>query len=148
MIIRLQRIADYSDYTLGLLVINKQAICFTIEDQHQDVKKYAETRIPQGIYPLKFRNYGSFHSRYAVKFSFHVGMIEICDIPGFSDVLLHIGNTDDDTAGCILPGMSHTFGKNFIGSSTIAYEHIYKHISKVMRSGEKCYLQVVDSLCG
>jgi hypothetical protein len=31
---------------------------------------------------------------------------EVVDVPGRSNILFHIGNTDKDTHGCILPGMA------------------------------------------
>ena len=121
--------------TLGLLFreadVAGSFLAFTLEDEHRTEKVYGQTRIPAGVYPLKIRTHGGFHNRYSAKFDFHEGMIEICDVPNFTDVLMHIGNDDGDTAACLLVGDSSTqniTGPGFIGSSTQAYERVYKQI--------------------
>ena len=83
-------------------------LCFSLEDQWQPSgrKIPGETRIPAGIYPLRVRAHGGFHTRYAERFGpAHRGMLEICDVPNFTDILIHCGNTNADTAGCLLVGM-------------------------------------------
>ena len=74
-------------------------------------------------------------------------MIELCDVPNFSDVLLHCGNSDDDTAGCPLLGDSQrqniTKG-GFIGNSSDAYERVYKFIIQAMHNGVDVYLTIKD----
>ena len=50
------------------------------------------------------------------------------------NILWHIGNDDDDTAGCLLVGK--TSQDNFIGSSTVAYKEIYPDIAGAIIRGE------------
>ena len=65
----------------------------------------AENRIPAGIYDVRLRKIGGFDGRYKKKFAgFHRGMLHIQDVPNFKYVLIHIGNTDKNTAGCLLVG--------------------------------------------
>ena len=54
-------------------------------------------------------------------------MLHVRDVPNFQWILIHIGNTDEDTAGCLLVGTSinTTPGDMSIGSSKIAYEKFY-----------------------
>lgn len=135
-----QRFSGGVDDTLGLLAkchdVQNAFMCFTLEDEHRTKKVFGETRIPDGVYELKLRTHGGFHERYLEKFDFHIGMIEICDVPNFTDVLIHIGNTDDDTAGCLLVGDSATQNvtrEGFIGNSSNAYKRIYQDIIRSMR---------------
>lgn len=138
------RYSASKESTLGLLLevsgTERKFLCYTIEDQHQTRKVYGETCIPQGVYTLKLRHHGGFHDRYKTKFSdFHKGMVEICDVPNFKDVLIHIGNTDDDTAGCLLLGdISHNNQSmnDFIGRSTQAYKRVYPLIASALERGE------------
>lgn len=126
------------DFTDGLLFINCEFECHTLEDEFRTVKVYGETRIPDGEYKVELRKEGGFHSRYLKKFGadFHRGMLWVKDVPGFEYILIHIGNDDDDTAGCLLVGSTADKDKAFTGGSTSAYKKMYSKVSKALLSGE------------
>lgn len=132
------RFASDSDTTVGALYIDEIQQCYIVEDQYQSIKVAGETRIPAGIYRLGFRTENSsMNEQYKEKYSYHQGMIEILDIPNFTDVYIHIGNDDDDTAGCLLPNMKLVMSSSGIGfagqQSTVAYEKVYKKIAGLMK---------------
>ncbi len=136
--------------TLGLFRIDCQFYGYTLEDEYRTKKEYGETRIPEGTYEIKLRTEGGFHNRYLKKFGeFHKGMLELQDVPNFTYVLIHIGNDEDDTAGCILIG--NTVNNNtieekrgWIGGSTDAYREIYPIIRDELLTGKQVYLTVKD----
>lgn len=140
----LLRFASGPESTLGVLIAVekslKRFLCFTLEDQHQTQKVYGETRIPTGTYRLGLRTEGGHHERYRQRFpDMHVGMIEVLDVPGFTHILIHIGNTDDDTAGCILVGdgaFQNVTERGRIASSTAAYERVYDDITCAMDTAD------------
>ena len=70
-----------------------------------------------------------------------MGMLEVCDVPNFKYILLHCGNTDEDTAGCLLLGdtqENNNIKKNgFIGRSTQAYTRVYPKIAKALKKEEE-----------
>jgi hypothetical protein len=116
--------------TLGLLFINGDFACLTLEDRYREVKVPRVTRIPEGTYNLTLRTIGSHHIRYYTKYGdWHKGMIELQHVPGYTDILMHIGNAAENTDGCILVGSgiaSYDPSKPAtILSSTVAYERIY-----------------------
>lgn len=127
MTLELKRFAENENATLGALFIDGVLQCFTCEDEHRDVKKMHETRIPDGTYEIIERTYGGHYEKYCKKFSWHKGMLELKNVPGFSDILIHIGNTEKDTSGCILVGMTPTVALT-VQDSAIAYASIYKKI--------------------
>lgn len=129
-IVTVNRIKSNDDATLSTVSIDDKFFCFGLEDEYRENKIAAETRIPAGEYQLKLREHGGFHNRYKDKFVFHRGMIEVCDVPNFTDILIHIGNTDKDTAGCLLVGMGATVGLDDISiqSSRIAYISFYNEV--------------------
>ena len=93
------------DATSGLLFINGIFECYTLEDQYQAVKVMHETCIPEGTYDIKLRTTGGFHARYAAKYGImHHGMLHIQDVPCFEYILIHTGNTDENTSGCLILG--------------------------------------------
>ena len=78
----------------------------------------------------------------------HKGMLWVRDVPGFEYILIHTGNTDEHTAGCLIVGntQSTNFGDSdgFIGSSNTAYKRIYPAIASALESGEYVEITYVD----
>lgn len=142
----LYRYDSKPDFTHGLFFIKNEMECFIIEDEYRTRKVYGETRIESGRYEIKFRTVGGFHQRYLQKFGpdFHKGMLELQNVPNFKYVLIHIGNDDDDTHGCLLVGSSVEVGKNFIGGSTKAYKRLYPKIANKLLSGERVFINIKD----
>jgi len=121
----------------------RKFLCYTLEDEDRDEKVQGETCIPEGEYRLGIRDVGGFHQKYSKRFAdIHKGMLEICDVPNFSYVLIHCGNTDEHTAGCLLVGDTQENNNikkdGFIGKSTAAYMRIYPDIIKAVASDEGC----------
>ena len=148
MKLEILRFNSSDDFTSGLLfdvTDNKRKfLCYTLEDQAQTTKVYGETRIPSGTYNLTLRAEGGFHTRYLAKFGgdWHKGMILVNDVPDFEYILWHIGNTDDDTAGCLLLGKTQQ--ANFIGSSGDAYKDVYPKVRDAILYGEKVTATYID----
>lgn len=136
MLITVRRVKSNADATLSVVEIDGKFQCFGLEDEYRDHKLASETRIPQGVYDIGVRDVGGFHQRYKEKFSFHEGMLQVMDVPGFEYILIHIGNTDDDTAGCLLVGEGCTSGDDLmVTHSTNAYRDIYPVLIKAAKSG-------------
>ena len=135
------RFSSEKDSTNGILFDitqnNRRFLCYTLEDEHREQKIKGETRIPEGRYEIALRTFGGFHGKYAVRFAdIHSGMLWVRDVPGFSDILIHCGNTDENTAGCLLLGDTQENNQikpnGFIGHSTRAYMRVYPLIAKVL----------------
>jgi len=106
-----------------------------------------ETCIPEGTYNIKFRKEGGFHQKYSERYkNAHYGMLELQDVPGFKYILIHSGNTDEHTSGCILTGNTQQdldLGKDgMIGQSRIAYQNMYAKVAKVLLQGKPVTLEV------
>jgi hypothetical protein len=143
------RFNDGEDSTNGLLFINGKFECYTLEDEHRDSKVRGETRIPAGEYDIKLRKEGGFHAKYSKRFSdIHDGMLHIVDVPGFEYILIHAGNTDEHTAGCLLVGDSqennNLIKDGFIGKSTQAYKRVYKKVIEAINNGEDVVISYTD----
>ena len=149
------RISSGEDSTSGLLfdVTNERKfLCYTLEDEYRDSYKekvMSETRIPAGTYEVKLRTVGGMHKRYTDRFAdIHKGTLHVTDIPNFKYILIHCGNTDEHTAGCLLVGDSQKNNQinkdGYIGSSTKAYERIYPPIAKALEDGECVEITYID----
>jgi hypothetical protein len=114
-----------------------------LEDEKRDIKVKGETRIPEGRYKITLRKEGGFHERYAKKFgSLHKGMLWVRNVPNFEYILIHMGNTDKHTDGCILVGNS--LKKNFLGESEVAYREIYPEIASALEKNEEVWITIMD----
>ena len=146
------RFSSQNDSTLGLLfdvTHGRKFLCFTLEDEARDTKVKGETRIPAGIYDLKLRTDGGYHYRFLKKFgpAFHKGMIWVQNVPNFRWILWHTGNTDEDTAGCLLLGDSsqqNVSKGGFIGASNDAYKRVYPVIADAILSGQRVRVKYID----
>ena len=128
------------DATNGLLFIDGLFECYTLEDQYQEVKVMHETCIPEGTYDVKFRTVGGFHEKYKKRYgNSHYGMLHLQDVPGFTYILIHAGNTDEHTSGCLIVGETQqdldVSEDGFIGSSGKAYVKLYNKIAKQLLIG-------------
>ena len=130
------------DATNGILFINGVFECYTLEDEVRDIKVHSETAIPLGEYEIKLRTEGGFHSKYTTRYgAMHKGMLWLQDVPNFKWILIHTGNTDQHTAGCLLLGETQQDldkGKDgFVGGSGDAYKKAYPKIANSILNGEK-----------
>ena len=117
-------------------------LAYTLEDEQRNEKVFGETRIPNGTYKLGLRKVGGYHAKYSKRFPhIHIGMLHVLDVPGFEYILIHCGNTDEHTAGCLLVGDSQENNQitkdGFIGKSTQAYKRIYPRIAEAIDCGEE-----------
>lgn len=113
MEITLKRIAKKDKYTIGKLYINGSYFCDTIEDkdrgltqsmslsQIQKTKVKDSTAIPTGTYNVLWT--------YSPRFKKMMPLVD--NVPGFSGIRIHSGNTAQDTSGCIIPGENKVVGK-------------------------------------
>ena len=146
------RVSSQKDSTSGLLfeVDNgkRTFLCYTIEDEQRDVKVWGETRIPAGTYQLELRTEGGFHNRYKSRYAFHKGMIWVKDVPGFEYILWHTGNTDENTAGCLILGNSQESNivkkDGFVGYSRDAYAFVYPRVAAAIESGLRVSVEYID----
>lgn len=115
----LTRTAKRDTYTIGKLYLDGVYFCDTLEDKDRGLKQTMplseinrikvmhETAIPTGTY------------RVMVSMSPRFGRLlpRLFDVPGFDGILIHRGNTDKDTSGCVLVGENKVVGK-VINSAT------------------------------
>lgn len=141
------RFSSDEDSTIGLLFLDNKFECFTCEDEFRENKVAGETRIPAGRYRILLRNEGGMTKRYAAKYPEHTGMLWLQNVPNFEWVYIHVGNTDQDSQGCILVGMgcsSEDSGGGTVSTSVHAYRRLYKQIIAAMDAGKEVWITVYD----
>ena len=108
----LERAWRQETYTVGKVIIDGKRFCESMEDKDrgltQDmseeeikrVKVYGETAIPTGVYTVKM----TYSQKYKRK------MPEVLNVPGYSGIRIHSGNTAKESLGCILLGRNTKVG--------------------------------------
>lgn len=126
MEITIKRTFKGASYTIGKLYIDGQYFSDTIEDAVRNLpsvcpdtpkgrgckckeKVYARTAIPEGTYKVTMEHSPRFKRR----------LPYLHDVPHFLGILIHSGNTDADSAGCIIVGRNTVKGKVLESRTTL-----------------------------
>jgi hypothetical protein len=120
----------YSDRsTIGVLTLGEFS-CFTLEDRVREpgVKVQDKTAIPAGRY------------RVVVDFSqrFQRRMPLLLDVPMFTGIRIHSGNTAQDTRGCVLVGEWRA--PDWVGDSRRAFADLFFLIN----TADELWIAVTD----
>lgn len=133
MKITVNRIFKGPSYTIGKLYIDGEFFCDTIEDVVRSLpavcpntpkdrackcagKVYARTAIPAGTYKVTME--------YSPRFKRTLPYLH--NVPHFLGILIHSGNTDADSAGCIIVGRNTVKGK--VLESRVTLDALIKRI--------------------
>lgn len=144
----LERKYKQKDYTIGNLYRQNTAkstpvfICNVIEDTVRNpittkinafVKVFGETAIPYGTYEVV----RSFSPR------FKKVLPELLNVPHYTGVRIHAGNSAADSQGCLCPGWNRAKGK--VLDSRKAMAEIDEWLEKALKTG-KVFIKIVDTL--
>lgn len=143
MKLELKRIAKKDKYTIGHLYINNKYFCDTLEDPDRGLtstmnlteikakKIKGDTAVPTGTYKITLDivspKYSNFSKYPYVKFC-GGKMPRLLNIPGYEGVLIHAGNTQKDTEGCLLVGANKVVGK--VINSQVTWRNLYEILQK------------------
>ena len=133
-------------YTIGKLYIDGVPFCETLEDRDRGlsssmpleeiraIKKAATTAIPTGTYRVRMDIISPKYStkEWYIRNCHGARMPRLENVPGYEGVLVHPGNTADDTEGCILAGRNKVKGKVVQSKETfmLLYNKMYEAYSK------------------
>ncbi len=135
MRLRISREIKTPKYTIGKLYIDYQNgngwfyFCDTLEDAERDVKIFGQTAIPTGQYRCI--------NTFSQKFNQIMPLVQ--NVKGFDGIRIHSGNTEYDTNGCILVGVSQ--GSRLV-NSVFTYNRLWP-ILKIEKHGYD--LEIIDN---
>ena len=134
MLLSLHRTTLGPDATLGYLDVDDASECFTLEDVVREGPKVpSATAIPAGEYQVVIRMSPRFGKPYP----------RLLDVPGFDGILIHSGNTDADTAGCILVGQV-VDGPDRIHGGSLALPILQRKIQDALDRKESVSIVITD----
>lgn len=123
MKLQLKRRYKGTNYTIGDLYIDGEWFSNTLEDTDRNltstmskdeivkVKVYGKTAIPTGTYVVDMNTVSPKFGKRSWAQPYEGKVPRLQDVPGYEGVLIHPGNTADDTSGCILVGRNKVKGQ-------------------------------------
>lgn len=139
------------NYTIGILYVDGIRFCETLEDtdrglkdsmflqEIKTLKKPHITAIPTGTYEINMNILSpKFGSRSFYKEVCKGNVPRLINVKGFEGILIHAGNTAEDSDGCILVGRNLEKGKVLKSQDT--FRKLYKLLSS---SKDKITIKIV-----
>lgn len=141
-------------YTISNLTIDGKWFCNVLEDADRglddsmslskikELKKPSITAIPKGTYEITL---DVISPRFCTKTFYK----QVCDgklprllnVKGFEGILIHAGNTDKDTDGCLLVGQNKVKGQ--VINSQATFKELYKLLKDKHNKGEKITIKIL-----
>lgn len=138
-------------YTISNLTIDGKWFCNVLEDADRglddsmsiakirELKKPSITAIPKGTYEITLDVISPrFCTNSFYKQVCNGKLPRLLNVKGFEGILIHAGNTDKDSAGCLLVGINLERGKVLKSQET--FRKLYKMLSEAKLRGE--YIQI------
>lgn len=137
MELTLNRIFLGSSATIGELYVDREHIADTLEDRvrPEGEKIYGKTAIPEGTYEMVL----SYSPR------FKRILPEILNVPNFTGIRIHCGNSSADSSGCILVGTWDGEKEDWISDSKIAFNELMSLLQKAADNKEKVAITINNS---
>ncbi|EAL2228188.1 hypothetical protein KJH26_001920 [Campylobacter coli] len=102
--------------------------CFSLEEDKEGLESGKDLRIPEGNYNLKRHSPSRFENTLrSITKKDDDTMINVYndEVPASRAILIHWGNTDKDTQGCILLGLTKDNNNESVGQSRQACKEFY-----------------------
>lgn len=137
MELKLNRIFLGSSATIGELYVNGEHIADTLEDRvrPEGEKVYGKTAIPEGTYEMVL----SYSPR------FKKILPEILNVPNFTGIRIHCGNSSADSSGCILVGTWDGEKEDWVSDSKVAFNKLMSLLQKAADNKEKITITINNS---
>lgn len=137
MNLKLERVWCGPEASVGTLYVDGKQFCYTLEDcvreDGRSVNSWkipGKTAIPTGTYNVVITP--------SQRFKRDLPLLK--NVPGFSGIRIHSGNTAADTEGCILVGKGHS--TRSVTDSRAAFNDLFDHIKSALDRGEVVSMEV------
>jgi GH24 family phage-related lysozyme (muramidase) len=119
--------------TIGELSLNGKFECFILEDVVRPEKIPGITAIPAGTYEVRITHSPKFQRDLPL----------LLNVPNFSGIRIHVGNTARDTEGCLLPGRSKSV--DFVGESRTAFDALFAKLRSAQDDDKKIIIEIIEA---
>jgi hypothetical protein len=128
--------------TTGKLYVNGHFECFILEDVDRGLKEGMpdaevlerkikhQTCIPAGQYKIIINHSLRFKRKLPL----------LLNVPGYEGIRIHMGNSDANTSGCLLPGEARTI--DWVANSKKAFDKLFAKIETALAAGEDAWITI------
>lgn len=140
-------------YTISNLYINGEWFCNCLEDADRGLdnsmsedmirtlKKPSITAIPRGTYEITLDVVSPKYSKVQFYKDVCNGKVpRLKNVKGFDGILIHAGNTEHNTNGCLLCGLNKIKGQ--VVNSKETFKQLYKLLQDGKSRGEKIIIKI------
>ena len=135
MKLKVERLWKKPGYAVGRLYVDGKFFCNTLEDTVRDLNRErkvpGKTAIPYGEYKVVFN--------WSPKFGRNLP--RLLNVPASEGILIHPGNTADDSSGCILVGKNTKVGR--LTESRYTSDRLNVLVKDAQRKGESITIEIV-----
>lgn len=132
--------------TVGRLMMGSTQLCFILEDKDRGLK---QTMDAEAIRRIKVEGktaipYGRYEINCTMSPRFKRVLPQLLAVKGYSGVRIHPGNFNEDTEGCLLPGLSYrSLGMKgyMVENSRTAFSSLYDLIGRTLLS-ERVFITI------
>ena len=123
--------------TTSIVTIDGEFFCYGLEDKDRylennpEGKVYGDSAIPRGTYKVII----NFSNR------FQKLMPQVLDVPGFSGIRIHPGNSSSDTHGCLLVGLTRSL--DYISNSRAAFLRLMDRLEEALDRGKTIEIEYI-----
>ena len=152
MELKLKRIALRDTYTIGKLYVDGQYFCDTCEDKVRDLNRDGDlndigegkisgkTATPFGRYEVTIKVKSPKFSQ-KTAYNWCNGFLpRLLGVKHFDGILIHAGNSADDSAGCIIVGKNKIVGRVLESMDTL--KKLYSVLTAASNRGEKIWISI------
>lgn len=139
-------------YTIGRWLVEGMELCDSLEDKDRGLtqemssseiyktKVYGSTCIPYGRYEIVLSQSPKLSGKtYGKKYG---GLVpEVLNVPGFTGIRIHPGNSPADTLGCLLPGENKQVGK-LLNSTQAYYDLMDYYLVPAYKRGQRIFITI------
>ena len=137
-----------ADYTVGRLFLNREFFCNTLEDTVRKLgangigKIKGKTAIPAGVYEVTMNVISPKYSKKNTYKWCGGRMPRLLGVPFFVGILIHPGNTAEDSEGCILVGENKV--KGGLVNSMKTFRRLWDILEEAHKRGERIEIEIQD----
>lgn len=152
MEIVVKRIALKDDYTIGKMYVDGAYLCDTLEDKVRDYNKdgdlkdaneqkvYSKTAIPYGRYEIAIDVVSPKYAQRASYIWCGGYLPRLLNVPHFDGILIHAGNSAEDSAGCLLVGENKIKGR--LVNSMATLKRLYAILKSADAKDEQIWITI------
>ena len=130
MFISLLRYVHTNNSTIGSLHINGKYFCDTLEDPVREYKIKGDAAIPKGTYKVVLSKSKKFNT----------DMPYVLDVPNYTGIMIHWGNSNKDTEGCILVGKNDK--PDWVSNSKDTFNKLLIVLQEAKKHNEEIWLTI------